>query len=85
MITLVKSLFYIAIGLFLCASAHADNSARNKEIAERFAICDKNHDGRLTKEEAKGCMPRIYEHFSYLDSDGNGYVTVAQIQAAAAR
>ena len=85
MISLVKSLFYMAIGLFLCALAHADNSARNKEIAERFAICDKNHDGRLTKEEAKGCMPRIYEHFSYLDSDGKGYVTVAQIQAAAAR
>lgn len=74
----------IAIGFFTCSLVYADNSARNKEIADRFAMCDKNHDGKLTKEEAKGCMPRIYEHFSYIDSDGRGYVTVAQIQAAAA-
>jgi Ca2+-binding EF-hand superfamily protein len=80
-----KYLPLIAIGLFLSATVHADNSVRNKEIADRFAICDKNHDGKLTKEEAKGCMPRIYDHFSFIDSDGKGYVTVAQIQAAASR
>jgi Ca2+-binding EF-hand superfamily protein len=80
-----KYLPIIAIGLFLSTVVHADNSARNKEIADRFASCDKNHDGKLTKEEAKGCMPRIYDHFSFIDSDGKGYVTVAQIQALASR
>jgi len=80
-----KSLPFIVTGLFASASAHADNSVRNKEIADRFASCDKNHDGKLTKEEAKGCMPRIYDHFSFIDSDGKGYVTVAQIQALASR
>ncbi len=72
-------------GLVLCTMAQADNSVRNKEIADRFASCDKNHDGKLTKEEAKGCMPRVYEHFSYLDSENRGYVTVAQIQLMASR
>lgn len=65
--------------------AHADEASRNKEIAERFAKCDTNRDGKLTKEEAKGCMPRIYSNFSYIDSTNKGYVTVAEIQAIADR
>jgi Ca2+-binding EF-hand superfamily protein len=64
---------------------HADDASRNKEIAERFAKCDTNHDGKLTKEEADGCMPRIYSNFSYIDSGNKGYVTVAEIQAMANR
>ena len=82
---LAKSLPFIAIGLFVSTSAYADDSIRNKEIADRFASCDKNHDGKLSKEEAKGCMPRIYDHFSFIDSNDKGYVTVAQIQSAASR
>jgi len=66
-------------------STYADDASRNKEIAERFAKCDTNRDGRLTLAEAKGCMPRIYDHFSYIDTANKGYVTVAQIQAMAAR
>ena len=78
---------------FICASlllllplmAEADNASRNKEIAERFAKCDTNHDGKLTLAEANGCMPRIYSNFSYIDSTNKGYVTVAEIQAMADR
>lgn len=82
---LTKHLVYIAIGLSVCTLAYADNSVRNKEIADRFASCDKNRDGKLTKEEAKACMPRVYDHFSYIDTDNKGYVTVAQIQALASK
>jgi Ca2+-binding EF-hand superfamily protein len=82
---LTKNLVYIALGLSIGSLAQADNSVRNKEIADRFASCDKNRDGKLTKEEAKGCMPRIYDHFSYIDTDNKGYVTVAQIQALASK
>ena len=67
---------------FPVASFAAD-SAMNAEIAARFAKCDVNHDGKLTREEANGCMPRIYNNFSYLDSGNKGYLTVAEIQAAA--
>jgi Ca2+-binding EF-hand superfamily protein len=80
-----KFIFSSIAGLVICTMAYADNSMRNKEIADRFASCDKNHDGKLTKEEAKGCMPRIYDHFSFIDSDNKGYVTVAQIQNMASR
>jgi Ca2+-binding EF-hand superfamily protein len=65
--------------------ARADDASRDKEIAERFAKCDLNHDGKLTREEANGCMPRIYSNFSYIDSTNKGYVTVAEIQAIANR
>ena len=65
--------------------AHEDDASRDKEIAQRFAKCDTNHDGKLTKAEANGCMPRIYSHFSYIDSANKGYVTVAEIQALANR
>jgi hypothetical protein len=30
-------------------------------------------------------MPRIYSNFSFIDSANKGYVTVAEIQAAANR
>lgn len=65
--------------------SYANDASRNQEIAERFAKCDVNKDGKLTLEEAKGCMPRIYSNFSYIDSGNKGYVTVAEIQAKADR
>ena len=82
---LIKGLVYIAMGLSVCTSVNADNSVRNKEIADRFAICDKNRDGKLTKEEANDCMPRVYDRFNLIDTDKKGYVTVAQIQAMASK
>jgi Ca2+-binding EF-hand superfamily protein len=85
MSTLTKGLVYIAIGLSVCTSVIADNSVRSKEIADRFSSCDKNHDGRLTRDEAKGCMPRVYDRFNLIDTDNKGYVTAAQIQAMAAK
>ena len=77
----------LAFGLLLTVPilAHADTASRDQEIVERFAKCDTNKDGKLTKEEAKGCMPRIYSNFSYIDSSNKGYVTVAEIQAMANR
>jgi Ca2+-binding EF-hand superfamily protein len=71
--------------VFAAVPAHADDASRNKEIQERFAKCDVNQDGKLTLDEAKGCMPRIYDHFTRIDEQNKGYVTVAQIEAMAAR
>ena len=81
------SSFVLALSILLAAPllAHADEASRDREIVERFAKCDTNKDGKLTKEEAKGCMPRIYSNFSYIDSSNKGYVTVAEIQAMANR
>ena len=73
------------IGLVLSTAVYADNLVQSKEVADRFAFCDKNHDGKLTRDEAKGCMPRVYEHFSYLDSANTGYLTIAQIEKKMAK
>ena len=50
--------------ILITIPAYADDASRNKEIRERFAKCDTNHDGKLTRNEANGCMPRIYDNFS---------------------
>ena len=83
----LKKGILLSTGVLMAVSmpAYADEASRNKEIAERFAKCDTNHDGKLTMNEAKGCMPRIYDHFSYIDSSNKGYVTVAEIQRMADR
>lgn len=75
----------LALSLLLFAPilAIADQVSRDQEIVDRFNKCDINKDGRLTKEEANGCMPRIYSNLSYIDSSNKGYVTVAEIQAMA--
>ena len=77
------AVFFTFLVLITSTQVFADNVTNDQEIKQRFAKCDKNHDGKLTKAEAKGCMPRIYDHFDYVDSAGNGYVTVAQIEAIA--
>jgi Ca2+-binding EF-hand superfamily protein len=69
--------------ILMFASAHADDASRNKEIQERFAKCDINHDGKLTRNEAKGCMPRIYDHFGRIDEQNKGFVTVLEIERMA--
>ena len=73
----------ITFSLVFSSTVFAEDNSRNQEIAERFAKCDVNNDGKLTMEEAKGCMPRIYSNFSYIDVQNKGYVTVAEIQAMA--
>lgn len=85
--SLIASLSLISLASFVLAAtpAIADDASRNKEIQERFAKCDINRDGKLTLDEAKGCMPRIYDHFSRIDEQNKGYVTVNQIEVMAAR
>jgi Ca2+-binding EF-hand superfamily protein len=78
-------LISMAAFMLIAMPVSADDASRNKEIQERFAQCDVNRDGKLTLDEAKGCMPRIYDHFSRIDTQNKGYVTVAEIEAMAAR
>ncbi|MBU3636209.1 hypothetical protein [Polynucleobacter sp. es-MAR-4] len=83
----ISGLGLIGAAAFMLAATpvRADDASRNKEIQERFAKCDVNRDGKLTRDEAKGCMPRIYDHFSRIDAQGKGYVTVAEIEKMADR
>lgn len=65
--------------------AFAQESFRDRQIDERFAAADKNHDGKLTLDEAKSGMPRVAANFDKIDTQNRGYVTVDQIKAAADR
>jgi hypothetical protein len=50
------------------------------ELPKRFAAADTNKDGQLTKAEAKGKMPRVYDNFEAIDSQGRGFVSLQDIQ-----
>jgi Ca2+-binding EF-hand superfamily protein len=84
---LIKKAYLLVSAAFIAIpmASYANDASRNQEIAERFAKCDTNRDGKLTMSEAKGCMPRIYDHFNSIDSGNKGFVTVTEIQAMASR
>jgi len=77
------SLICAILLIFIAAPAHADDASRNKQIRERFAKCDTNRDGKLTRNEANGCMPRVYDNFSMIDQQNKGFVTVLEIEKIA--
>ena len=53
-----------------------------REIDKNFDVADKNHDGKLTREEAQsGSTPMIANHFDAIDVDHKGYVTKANVNA----
>jgi len=77
------SFLLISLGGQITAQAQTQMSAEDKEIIAKFKAADKNHDGKLTLAEAQAGMPRVAAHFSYIDSQGRGYVTLDQILALA--
>ena len=81
----MKLLSFFVVILLSSGLVHAQESAMDKEIDQRFALADKNKDGRLTLAEAKEGMPRIASNFSRIDVQNKGYVTIAEIKAMANR
>ena len=65
--------------LTLSFSVFADDAKLNQELAAKFKAADVNHDGKLTLVEAKAGMPRVAAHFSDIDTQNRGYVTLDQI------
>lgn len=80
-LTLMSAL--IAVGLFAATNVYAEDSAKAKQIEEKFKAADKNADGKLTLEEAKEGMPRVARAFTKIDVNNQGYVTVDEIKAKA--
>jgi Ca2+-binding EF-hand superfamily protein len=76
----------IFVAFLMCSGlVQAQESSLDKEIDQRFAMADKNKDGKLTLAEAKEGMPRIASNFSRIDVQNKGYVTLAEIKAMANR
>jgi hypothetical protein len=63
------------------AGSPPDSDARLQRLMTRFHKADVNGDGKLTADEARQGMPRVYEHFADIDTDHKGYVTLQQITA----
>lgn len=62
-----------------------DPEQLNQFLETRFAAADKNHDGKLTLQEARAGMPGVARNFRLIDTDHKGYVTLDEIKAAAGK
>lgn len=69
-------------GLVLPGAPSATQDKTERAIRVRFAQADLDHDGKLTREEARRGMPRVYASFDRIDRAHKGYVTVEEILAA---
>lgn len=81
--TLAKIAAFAAAAMFLAPAAHADMyQDRLNELRTKFKASDTNKDGKLTQQEAKdGGMTRIAANFSRIDTDKDGFVTLAQLES----
>ncbi len=50
-------------------------------LRKLFANADKNGDGKVTKDEAKGHLPITYRSFEEIDTDKRGWITFDQFMA----
>jgi len=55
--------------------------APGQRAHERFIEADADHDGRLSRTEAKG-MPFVARHFDLIDTNHDGYVSRDELRAA---
>lgn len=79
-LTLTLAAIALSSSAFLVHAADEGRGERMAaELQKRFAAADVNGDGRLTKEEAKDRMPRVYQHFDEIDSAHAGSVALADI------
>ncbi|MEO5882899.1 MAG: EF-hand domain-containing protein [Caldimonas sp.] len=51
------------------------------ELKKRFIAADANHDGLLSREEAKAGMPFVHRHFDEIDTARTGGLSMAEIAA----
>ena len=50
-------------------------------LRKLFANADKNGDGKVTKDEAKGHLPITYSSFEQIDTDKRGWISFDQFIA----
>lgn len=51
------------------------------KFEQRFNAADTDHDGTLSREEAKAGMPNVYKHFDEIDTAKRGVVSKEEIGA----
>lgn len=50
------------------------------EMQERVKAADTDGNGLLTRDEAKLGLPHLYEHFEFVDANGDGSVSLAELE-----
>jgi len=48
-------------------------------LNDRFTQANTTNDGKLTLDQARAGMPMVARHFTAIDKDNKGYVTLADI------
>ena len=56
-----------------------------QRLQERFSGADKDNDGSISREEATESLPQIARHFSQVDSDSDGVVTLNELAVLQAK
>jgi hypothetical protein len=56
-----------------------------ESIEARFNDCNKDNDDSLDREEVTHCLPQIARHFSYVDVDEDGVITLEELELAQAK
>ncbi|OYY50383.1 MAG: hypothetical protein B7X95_01205 [Methylophilaceae bacterium 17-44-8] len=59
--------------------------AMKDSVAKRFNDCNKDNDDSLDREETTQCLPQIARHFSYVDVDEDGVITLEELELAQAK
>jgi hypothetical protein len=59
--------------------------AMHDSISQRFNECNRDNDDSLDREEATLCLPQVARHFSYVDLDNNGVITLDELENAYAK
>ncbi len=73
--------FILAATLAGCARGQGPRAARAaQELQQRFALADRNADGRLDREEARAGMPWVHANFDVIDVQRTGAVSMEQVR-----
>lgn len=75
----VRPILSLLLLALLAACASEQQKPLDKRIADQFKLADKNNDEALDPEEFKA-MELPDTTFESVDTDGNGKVTLAEVQ-----
>lgn len=56
-----------------------------KRIQERFFGSDKDNNGVISRQEAAETLPQIFRHFSQVDLNDDGAISVSELEAVQTR